>query len=442
VAWTVEQVLGLAPDTSLARAGRELASARKWLTAGSQAEAVWGECQGSARHPYRTTVDLAGPAFKCSCPSRKFPCKHALGLLLLYAADNSSTPQGEPPGWASEWLQGRRAVEGKQAATAKEPADPQRAAFNQQQRARRREERISNGIADLERWLHDLVRAGLAEAAARPWTSYEQMSARLVDAQAPGLARLVRELGSLPHTASNWPERMLIDLGQVSLLLDAWRRLDSLPAGLQADVRSLVGINESREAVLATPAVHDVWDVVGRRILDGERMRVQRTWLWGQRTQRCALLLDFSVGGQAIEQSVTPGASFEAGLCFYPGASPLRALLQSPPVRVGSVTHLPSRSIDDALRMYARWLGGNPWLERLPIAIKDVLPLRAHDETWWLADEHSQRLRITGPLGWHLLALSGGQPIDVFGEWDGFSFWPLAAGAEGKLAPLPMPVAA
>jgi hypothetical protein len=92
--------------------------------------------------------------------------------------------------------------------------------------------------------------------------------------------------------------------------------------------------------------------------------------------------------------------------------------------------------------MYARWLGGNPWLERLPIAIKDVLPLRAHDETWWLADEHSQRLRITGPLGWHLLALSGGQPIDVFGEWDGFSFWPLAAGAEGKLAPLPMPVAA
>jgi hypothetical protein len=207
-------------------------------------------------------------------------------------------------------------------------------------------------------------------------------------------------------------------------------------------VRSLVGINESREAVLATPAVHDVWDVVGRRILDGERMRVQRTWLWGQRTQRWALLLDFSVGGQAIEQSVTPGASFEAGLCFYPGASPLRALLQSPPVRVGSVTHLPSRSIDDALRMYARWLGGNPWLERLPIAIKDVLPLRAHDETWWLADEHSQRLRITGPLGWHLLALSGGQPIDVFGEWDGFSFWPLAAGAEGKLAPLPVPVAA
>ena len=443
MAWTVEQVLGLAPDARSARAGRELASARKWLTAGCQADAVWGECQGSARDPYQTTVDLAGPAFKCSCPSRKFPCKHALALLLLHAADNSSTPQREPPGWASEWLAGRRAVADKHAAPPKEPAEPrQQAAFNQQQRVRRREERISNGIADLERWLDDLVRAGLGEAAARPWTSFEQMSARLVDAQAPGLARLVRELGSLPHTAANWPERMLIDLGQVSLLLDAWRRRDSLPAGLQAEVRSLVGINQSREDVLATPAVHDVWDVVGRRILDGERMRVQRTWLWGQRTQRWALLLDFSVGGETIEQTVTPGASFEADLCFYSGAVQLRALAKNPPARLGSITHLASQSIDDALRTYAEWLGRNPWLERIPVAIKDVLPLLARDEAWRLEDAHGQRLRLAGPLGWHLLSLSGGQPIDVVGEWDGFAFWPLAAVADGKLAPLRVPLAA
>src|SRR5205085_9525128 len=145
--------------------------------------------------------------------------------------------------------------------------------------------RISDGVDELERWLHELVRAGLAEVAARPWYSFEQMSARLVDAQAPGLARLVRQLGGLAYTASNWPERMLIDLGQMALLVEAWRRLDSLPPGQQADVRSLVGINESRERVLARPPVHDVWDILGRRVLDGDRMRVQRTWLWGQRTR-------------------------------------------------------------------------------------------------------------------------------------------------------------
>jgi hypothetical protein len=414
VPWTVEQVLRLAPDSSSARAGRELASARRWVTSGTQADAVWGEFQGSARQPYRAAIDLGGPAFVCSCPSHKFPCKHALGLLLLYAADSSSIGPAEPPDWASQWLHDRRAREEKRAATPKALVDPEQA-FNQQQRKRRREERISNGVEDLERWLQDLVRAGLAEAAARPWTTYEQMSARLVDAQAPGLARLVRELGALPHTASNWPERMLIDLGKMWLLLKAWRRVDSLQPGLQAEVRSLVGFNEAREEVLARPAVHDVWDVVGRRMLDGERMRVQRTWLWGRQTQHWALLLDFAVGGQSIEQSVAPGASFAADLCFYSGALAWRAIPKTPPVCVGSVTRLPSMPIDAGLRAYAELLACNPWLERVPIALERVLPRRGHDEAWWIVDERGHRLRAAGPMGWHLLALSGGQPVDLLG---------------------------
>jgi len=78
--------------------------------------------------------------------------------------------------------------------------------------------------------VHDLVRGGRAEAASRPWTSFEQMSERLVDAQAPGLARLVRDLGGLPHRTSRWPERMLIDLGRLALLLDA-RSARLAPAG-------------------------------------------------------------------------------------------------------------------------------------------------------------------------------------------------------------------
>ena len=38
--------------------------------------------------------------------------------------------------------------------------------------------------------------------------------------------------------------------------------------------------------------------------------------------------------------------------------------------------------------------------------------------------------------GWHLLALSGGHPLDVFSEWDGFSFWPLTVLADGRLVAL------
>ncbi|MCA1647901.1 MAG: hypothetical protein LC797_21375 [Chloroflexi bacterium] len=106
---------------------------------------------------------------------------------------------------------------------------------------------------------------------------------------------------------------MLIDLGQLALLLAAWRRRTSLEPGVQAEVRALVGINESREDVLARPPVHDLGEVVGRRVVDGERMRVQRTWLWATQTRRWALLLDFAVGGQSTEQSVTSGRQLRSG---------------------------------------------------------------------------------------------------------------------------------
>ena len=43
---------------------------------------------------------------------------------------------------------------------------------------------------------------------------------------------------------------------------------------------------------------------------------------------------------------------------------------------------------------------------------------------------------LVRPRGWHLLAASGGQPLAVFGEWDGEALWPLSAMAEGRFLPL------
>jgi hypothetical protein len=303
---------------------------------------------------------------------------------------------------------------------------------DQAQRAKRREGRITQGVDDLERWLQDFVRGGLAEAAGRPWSSFEQMSARLVDAQAPGLARFVRDLGGLPHTSPNWPERMLIDVGQLALLLDAWRQLDTLSIDLRAEVRALVGINEPRDEVLARPAVHDVWAVLGRRLLVGERLAVQRTWLWGTSLRRWALLLEFAAGGRSIERRLSPGALFAGDLHFFGGATPFRALFAEPLTYVGAVQAMPGQTSAGIAREFAQLLGRNPWLERMPGALVQTVPQRERDGCWSLGDAHA-RLPLKGALGWQLVALSGGWPIDVFGEWDGFAFAPLSAAVEGKL---------
>ena len=73
---TRDQILQLAPDDASGKAGLQLATTSKWVARHAHALALWGDCQGSGSSPYKTMVDLANMAFKCSCPSRKFPCKH------------------------------------------------------------------------------------------------------------------------------------------------------------------------------------------------------------------------------------------------------------------------------------------------------------------------------------------------------------------------------
>ena len=58
----------------LAKAGQP----RKWLALGRRERAVWGECQGSAREPYRTQIDLNEPAFRCRA-QRSFPASTVWG---------------------------------------------------------------------------------------------------------------------------------------------------------------------------------------------------------------------------------------------------------------------------------------------------------------------------------------------------------------------------
>src|SRR5207237_3987110 len=145
-------------------------------------------------------------------------------------------------------------------------------------------------------------------------------------------------------------ERMLISLGRLWLLLEGSRRLAELEPDLQAEIRSMIGIAEGRDAVLATPRVHDTWEVVGRRVIEGERLRVQRTWLWGRRSERWALLLDFAAFGQPLDEPLTPGTCFEGNLCFYSGVLRLRAVRSDQPHPTSSVSRLPAASVDSVLR--------------------------------------------------------------------------------------------
>ena len=102
---TSEGVAALALDAKVAAAGKKLGAPRSWQSLGRNQEALWGECRGSA--VYQVRVDLSDLAVKCSCPSRKQPCKHAIGLLFLsLGAIPSETAS---PAWVTDWLARRAA---------------------------------------------------------------------------------------------------------------------------------------------------------------------------------------------------------------------------------------------------------------------------------------------------------------------------------------------
>ena len=294
-----------------------------------------------------------------------------------------------------------------------------------------REDRVAAGVEELSRFLVDLVRQGLAGASSAGYRSFDEMASRMVDAQAPGLARRVRDLGSLCHDPSRPGDLLLDRIGRLHLLLEAYRRIDRLPPDLAADVRTLVGFTTRRESVLALPCVQDTWWTLGRRLEVQDDLSTSRAWLWGEKSGRFALILSFSAAGRPFDIGPAPGSVLESKAHFYPSAVPLRAVLDAQgPVRKDHGTkpavHLPlDRAWDQMLDCHARL----PWLDRFPMALQSVVPARDGDR--WVLHQAGLTLPMApfGQDGWDLLAVSGGHPVDVFGEWTGASLVPLACSA-------------
>jgi hypothetical protein len=423
--WSIDQVLALAPSPTAQRVARGLATAGPWLDAGFAADGdsptVWGLCRGSAAHPYQTCVDLSEPAYRCSCPSRNVPCKHALGLLLWWA--QGGVDAGEPPAWVKEW-QAARAARGRRSPTGR------RGPVSEKAQARRAE-RVAAGLDELDRWLADQVRGGLAGLSRAGYAHWETMAARLVDAQAPGAAAAVRRLASA--AADPGGERLLAELALLRLLVAAYRRIDELPEDLAATVRSRIGFPVPADEVLGRPPVRDEWQVLGLRDQEEERFTTRRIWLRGLVTGRFALVLSFAVPGQPLLADLIVGTTVDADLCFFPGALPLRALVAARHGEARPSGAPPGPPISDMLFAYAKSLAAEPWLDRWPVLVTGALT--SAGGRWHLLDETGAAVPMdrAGGEPWRLVAAAGGRPLTIAGEWSTAGLRLLTGWVDGRL---------
>ena len=428
--WTARQVADLAPDQSSLAAARRLASPGPWSETGSTEVLVWGKCQGSGKTPYQVSVDLTGPAFRCTCPSRKFPCKHGLALLLLWVEHGEAVKDVEQAaGFARDWADQRAA---RATSTAEAPAK----APDPVAQAKRLEERLALMTAGMEEfalWLGDLVRGGTAAARRQPYSYWDTAAARLVDTQLPGLAEQVREMAGSVNARTDWAEHLLAAVGRWWTATRVWPKRENLDEHQTADLRAFLGWPIPTADVRATDAVTDRWLVLGAHRTDDGRIQQQRTWLWGETTHETVQVLDFAAGGNPLPVARVTGAVLDATLARYPGSAPRRALFVTDPVPAGTQPTLPAGStLDEAYAAAAGLWARNPWAARFPVVL-DAVRVAAADPAY-AVDPDGASVPLTRDVPyWPLVAISGGRPVDLFGELEGGAFRPLAAVAEDGL---------
>ncbi len=86
---TKEYIDSLATNASAIKNGMKLASSGSFvkLNKSEDESLIFGECLGSGKNNYVCSADfinMSNPVFRCSCPSKQFPCKHTLGLMYAF----------------------------------------------------------------------------------------------------------------------------------------------------------------------------------------------------------------------------------------------------------------------------------------------------------------------------------------------------------------------
>lgn len=193
---TAQLVAALSPNDAALVSGRGLIkkNAFRALSKNEDGTLVWGECKGSGAQPYKLSVDLGTggdrPTTRCSCPSRIFPCKHCLGLMLAFVENGAGFKVAAPP---QDLLDKRQKLAAKNEGgegAAKKPAAPRKVDKGAQLKKAQEQH---DALDTLETFLVDVVAAGLGGLSKKNVKAVEEQAKRMNDAQLRGAyARLMR----------------------------------------------------------------------------------------------------------------------------------------------------------------------------------------------------------------------------------------------------------
>jgi hypothetical protein len=426
---TSQEVLQFAANKTVVEQANKFAVQAAWrvLATDAQELAVWGNVRAGYGGMVSVQIDLNHyPIGTCSCTSKVQPCKHVLGLALLWVHSPQAFTVGAMPEAIEKWLQNQSIA----------PAKPAKPVNRKEQgkRAAKRQTAILNGLDELDRWMQDLIRLGLASTQAKPADFFKAPAKRLHDAQASTLAYRIEALYGITRSGTGWEERMLAELGQIYLLIEAFRQFEKLTAAMQADVRSAVGWPLQSNELDDEPTVSDDWLVIGQSQSAQRNLNVQRIWLYGAQTQRFAMLLEFAHSSKQFTYHYAIDDLLTADAVYYPSGYPLRIQFRSEPASsIQPITTVGAPDLSSAIAAYRAAKLKNRWLGVYPMLLDEV-KVGKMGRSWYIVDASQQAIALNNETvgGWELLAVSGGYAMQLFGEWSEGGFMPLSIFHNGQ----------
>ena len=180
---TEQSILLLAPNPAAAENGRKLSQKGSFSARRKTADGAlyWAECAGSGKNPYRVSADFSGgggPVCRCSCPSRQFPCKHALGLLFEVLG-NKPFETAEIPRDIAEKRARQAARAAKKEAAGEEGEKPVKPKKPNAAAQKKKLSKQLEGLDMAERMVNDLLSSGLGALAGSSAQTFDKLAKEL-----------------------------------------------------------------------------------------------------------------------------------------------------------------------------------------------------------------------------------------------------------------------
>ena len=351
VKFTPQQIDTLAPDAPSIKAGQKIFTKTAWMVERSE-RAIWTQIQGSGKNPYYTQIDNINTAFKCSCPSRKFPCKHglALGYYLASTKFETITLKDEPE-WVKEWIDKRSSKEAD-----KTPAKP-KSQESIEKTVNRKWENAIKDIEYLEMWLEDTINQGLLDFPDKDYYHFSKIKKSFVDKKLSGINRFFSMLETIDYEEETWKEEVLTILSSLHLLVKCIKNHNNLEKKFKQELSFLLGWSVPQKELLASKTatqVDDVWFIVGVQKWEEEKMTARKVHLYGITSNKTAYILEFSFGG-SFTTFYTIGSPIEAKLLFFEGVLEQRAIVKVQGQNTSKTPTLkPLKSLDEAQNIYIK----------------------------------------------------------------------------------------